>query len=36
MKDAETGREVKTVYEISVSFIKRIGEAGNEIKNNRK
>ncbi len=28
MKDAEAGREVKTVYEISVSFIKRIGEAG--------
>lgn len=36
MKDAEAGREVKTAYEISVSFIKRIGEAGNEIKNNRK
>ena len=36
MKDAETGREVKTVYEISVSFIKRTGEAGNEIKDNHK
>ena len=36
MKGTEAGREVKTVYEISVSFIKRIGEAGNEIKNNRK
>lgn len=36
MKGTEAGREVKTVYEISVSFIKRIGEAENEIKDNRK
>lgn len=32
----QTENEVRTAYEISVSFIKRTGEAGNEIKNNRK
>lgn len=29
-------KEIRTAYEISVSFIKRTGEAGNEIKNNHK
>ena len=33
MKDAEAGREVRTAYEISVSFIKRTGAAGNGRKN---
>ncbi|MCM1220869.1 MAG: single-stranded DNA-binding protein [Lachnospiraceae bacterium] len=28
-KETETGREIRTAYEISVSFIKRTGEAGN-------
>ena len=32
----QTEKEIRTAYEISVSFIKRIGEAGNEIKNNHK
>lgn len=32
----QTEKEILTAYEISVSFIKRIGEAGNEIKNNHK
>lgn len=32
----QTEKEIRTVYEISVSFIKRTGEAGNEIKNNHK
>lgn len=32
----QTEKEIRTAYEISVSFIKRIGGAGNEIKNNHK